>query len=82
LGYEQKLGSHFLAVGSLTPPRAGCVAWCPAGELRARHTLANGLKIVVWPVQRHPQRCTEHWVRAGSRNEAPGITGLAHFSNT
>ena len=42
-------------------------------------TLANGMKIIVWPVQNIPSVALYNWVRAGSRNEAPGITGLAHF---
>jgi zinc protease len=42
-------------------------------------TLANGLKVVVWPVHNIPNVALYNWVRAGSRNEAPGITGLAHF---
>ncbi len=42
-------------------------------------TLANGMKIIVWPVHHIPNVALYNWVRAGSRNEAPGITGLAHF---
>ena len=42
-------------------------------------TLANGMKVIVWPVQNIPSVALYNWVRAGSRNEAPGITGLAHF---
>ena len=42
-------------------------------------TLANGMKIIVWPVPNIPSVALYNWVRAGSRNEAPGITGLAHF---
>jgi len=42
-------------------------------------TLANGMKVIVWPVKNIPNVALYNWVRAGSRNEAPGITGLAHF---
>jgi len=42
-------------------------------------TLANGMTIIVWPVHHIPNVALYNWVRAGSRNEAPGITGLAHF---
>lgn len=42
-------------------------------------TLANGLKVIVWPVHGIPNVALYNWVRVGSRNEAPGITGLAHF---
>jgi zinc protease len=42
-------------------------------------TLANGMKVVVWTDRDIPNVALYNWVRAGSRNEAPGITGLAHF---
>jgi zinc protease len=41
--------------------------------------LDNGMKIIVWPVHDIPNAALYNWVRVGSRNEAPGITGLAHF---
>ena len=42
-------------------------------------TLRNGLQIIVWPDRDIPNVALYNWVRVGSRNEAPGITGLAHF---
>ncbi|HVS76261.1 MAG TPA: pitrilysin family protein [Steroidobacteraceae bacterium] len=42
-------------------------------------TLANGMRVIVWPVRNIPNVALCNWVRAGSRNEAPGATGLAHF---
>lgn len=42
-------------------------------------TLCNGMRVIVWPVHDIPNVALYNWVRAGSRNEAPGITGLAHF---
>jgi len=51
----------------------------PAAEAIRSATLANGMKIIVWPVHNIPNVALYNWVRAGSRNEAPGITGLAHF---
>lgn len=42
-------------------------------------TLDNGLTIVVWPDFDIPNVVLYNFVRVGSRNEAPGITGLAHF---
>ncbi|MEZ5498186.1 MAG: pitrilysin family protein [Steroidobacteraceae bacterium] len=42
-------------------------------------TLANGMKLIVWPDNDIPNIVIYNWVRVGSRNEAPGITGLAHF---
>lgn len=47
-------------------------------EIRAL-TLDNGLRIIVWPDRDIPNVALYNYVRAGSRNEAPGITGLAHF---
>jgi zinc protease len=61
------------ATSPLTPPT-------PPGREAVRSVmLANGLKIIVWPVRNIPNVALYNWVRAGSRNEAPGITGLAHF---
>ena len=42
-------------------------------------TLANGLKIIVWPDHNIPNVALYNWVHAGSRNEGSGTTGLAHF---
>ena len=42
-------------------------------------TLDNGLTIIVWPDHDIPNVALYNFVRAGSRNEVPGITGLAHF---
>ena len=42
-------------------------------------TLDNGLKIIVWPDHDIPNVVMYTFVRAGGRNEYPGITGLSHF---
>jgi zinc protease len=47
-------------------------------EIRSK-TLDNGLKIIVWPDRDIPSVALYVWVRAGARNERPGITGLSHF---
>ncbi len=47
-------------------------------EIRA-FTLDNGLEFIVWPDHDIPNVAFYNFVRAGSRNEYPGITGLAHF---
>jgi zinc protease len=49
-----------------------------AAQVRAT-TLANGMQIIVWPDRDIPNVALYNWVRVGSRNEVPGITGLAHF---
>jgi len=76
---NKSFGSHFMTVGSLTARVEEPVAPVPGRELVRAATLSNGLKIVVWPVHDIPNVALYNWVRAGSRNEAPGITGLAHF---
>lgn len=47
-------------------------------EIRS-FTLDNGLKIIVWPDHDIPNVVMYNFVRAGGRNEYPGITGVAHF---
>lgn len=42
-------------------------------------TLANGMTVIVWPDRDVPSVALYNFVRAGSRNEVPGTTGLAHF---
>jgi zinc protease len=42
-------------------------------------TLDNGLKIIVWPDHDIPNVVMYNFVRAGGRNEYPGITGVSHF---
>ncbi|MDJ0939421.1 MAG: pitrilysin family protein [Woeseiaceae bacterium] len=48
------------------------------GEIRS-FTLENGLKVIVWPDADIPNVVIYNFVRAGGRNEYPGITGLSHF---
>jgi zinc protease len=62
---------------------ARAAVYCPAepagrAQVHARR-LANGMQVIVWPVHHIPNVALNLWVRAGSRNERPGITGLAHF---
>ena len=42
-------------------------------------TLDNGLKIIVWPDHDIPNVVMYNFVRAGGRNEYPGISGVSHF---
>ncbi|NNF15097.1 MAG: insulinase family protein [Gammaproteobacteria bacterium] len=39
----------------------------------------NGMTVIVWPDHDIPNVALYNWVRAGGRNEYPGITGVAHF---
>lgn len=71
-----RLASLFLTFGALTAAAATAV---PGRESIRAVTLNNGMKVIVWPDRDIPNVALYNWVRAGSRNEAPGITGLAHF---
>jgi zinc protease len=61
---------------------AGAWAALPGVETAAgieARTLANGLKVVVWPDHDIPNVALYVWYRVGSRNEYPGITGISHY---
>ena len=51
----------------------------PGADQVKSTTLANGMKVIVWTDRDIPNVALYNWVRVGSRNEVPGITGLAHF---
>jgi zinc protease len=51
----------------------------PGADQVQATTLANGMKVIVWTDRDIPNVALYNWVRVGSRNEVPGITGLAHF---
>jgi len=61
---------------SLAASRRLCVSGL---ETVRAATLANGMRVIVWPVRNIPNVALYNWVRVGSRNEMPGATGLAHF---
>jgi zinc protease len=73
----RRFASLFLTLGTLSATAAPAVV--PGRESIRSITLANGMKIIVWPDKDIPNVAMYNWVRVGSRNEAPGITGLAHF---
>lgn len=54
-------------------------AQVPGADQVQSVTLANGMQIIVWPDRDIPNVALYNWVHVGSRNEVPGITGLAHF---
>jgi zinc protease len=69
-----------LASAAPVPTNLGPAAVVAPGRESIRSfQLENGLKLIVWPMRNIPNVALYNWVRAGSRNEAPGITGLAHF---
>ena len=80
---KNRFASFFRSLRSLADTATGAgkasATAVPGREAVRATTLANGMKVIVWPVHDIPNVALYNWVRAGSRNEAPGITGLAHF---
>jgi zinc protease len=72
------LCAAFAASASPPSPTAPATA-VPGADAIAVRTLANGLKVVVWPDHDIPNVALYDWYRVGSRNEHAGITGLSHF---
>ena len=70
------LGLSSVAASAATPNPAAKV---PGSEAIVSKTLANGLKIIVWPDHDIPNANFYTFYKVGSRNEYPGITGLAHY---
>jgi zinc protease len=67
------VSSTMAAAKPTVPPRV------PGAEQVKSLTLSNGMKVIVWTDRDIPNIALYNWVRVGSRNEVPGITGLAHF---
>jgi zinc protease len=66
-----------MLIAALASPYA--TAQVPGASQVEAVTLSNGMQIIVWPDRDIPNIALYNWVRVGSRNEVPGITGLAHF---
>jgi zinc protease len=82
LGVLAMLGQGFLPTFEFLVPdppegEAPISARTPP-EIRSL-TLDNGLEIIVWPDHDIPNVVLYNFVRAGGRNEYPGITGVSHF---
>lgn len=58
---------------------SSAVAQVPGKDRIQAVTLSNGMQVIVWEDRDIPNVAMYNWVRVGSRNEVPGITGLAHF---
>src|SRR6188508_2488857 len=69
----------FLSATSGAATKPAAPARVPGIEQVKSLTLANGMKVIVWTDRDIPNVALYNWVRVGSRNEVPGITGLAHF---
>jgi zinc protease len=70
---------HHILRGALIALLFATAARASAPDEIQAITLANGMRVIVWPDHDIPNVALYNFVRAGSRNEAPGITGLAHF---
>ena len=55
------------------------LASSPGADQIQSRTLDNGLKVIVWPDHDIPNVALYNFVRAGGRNEYPGVTGIAHY---
>jgi zinc protease len=64
-----------LILALLTAPPARAV---DPSEI-STETLANGMRVVLWPDRSIPNLALYTFFRVGSRNERPGWTGLSHF---
>src|SRR5512132_2517064 len=62
-----------LVVSLLAPSEA------PAADRVVAATLDNGLRVLLLEDHRSPIVSFQVWYRVGSRNEARGLTGIAHF---
>src|SRR5262245_52593537 len=74
---KSKPNSGTATAAAATPPSAS-----PLNPTRfpvARHTLPNGLVILLHEDHSVPAVTFWQWYRVGSRNEGPGITGISHF---
>jgi zinc protease len=67
------------SAGAASKPTKPEATRVPGLEQVQSTTLANGMKIIVWPDRDIPNIALYNWVHVGSRNEVSGITGLAHF---
>lgn len=68
-----------LAAGCLATSAGAATGTLAGADRIVSRTLANGLQIVVWPDADIPNVAMYTWYRVGSRNERPGITGIAHY---
>lgn len=68
-----------LAALATAAPKTASPPRVPGADQVKSMTLANGMKVIVWSDRDIPNVAFYNWVRVGSRNEVPGITGLAHF---
>jgi zinc protease len=76
--FGQRLLPTFEFLVPAAPQGDAPLASTTPGVIRSM-TLDNGLEIIVWPQDAGPNIVMYGFVRAGSRNEHAGNTGIAHF---
>ncbi|HEV8331917.1 MAG TPA: pitrilysin family protein [Steroidobacteraceae bacterium] len=76
---SRRLLSRLLAATIACACTVPAAAQVPGVDQVQAVTLANGMQVIVWPDHDIPNVALFNWVHVGSRNEVPGITGLAHF---
>ncbi len=75
------LSSAALAAGALLVTAAGAPGAAAAEVTLSaqRHTLKNGLTLLIVEDHSAPTFCYMTYFKVGSRNEGPGITGISHL---
>jgi zinc protease len=74
----KRIAASLLLACAVASVQAAPAAIAGADQIVSR-TLPNGMKVVVWPDRDIPNVAMYTWYRVGSRNERPGITGIAHY---
>ncbi|HEY9720393.1 MAG TPA: pitrilysin family protein, partial [Oscillatoriaceae cyanobacterium] len=75
----KRIAALLVALLSLAPvAQAETLSYAPGTPL-TENTLENGLTVLLLPLPNSPVTSVSLWVRAGSRDEIPGITGIAHL---
>jgi predicted Zn-dependent peptidase len=78
-------GAHAAAKPKARPVKAAAAATTagpalsPATFKVERHTLKNGMVVLTHEDHAVPAATFWQWFKVGSRNEAPGITGISHY---
>lgn len=66
------------ALAASAPLKPAVFSYAPGVPLYD-YTLPNGLRVLLLPLKNSPVTTMHTWVGSGSRDEKPGITGIAHL---
>jgi zinc protease len=78
-GADESVAAPAVAAARAARAARAATPSLPGAAVIRSTTLGNGMTVIVWSDRDIPNVALYNWVRVGSRNEAPGITGLAHF---